>query len=157
MLNRRFDWHEHLQEVEGEYWAARLAIDRLTQQLVALPELTARRDRRRAFIRAADRNLEGTYLVRLFAVFESALRSFDRARHRDTGRDLAASLLIDTVAGRRGQGISQKVRDDAHAVRRVRNAWAHANFEPSEDDTMTLAEARARLQTFLSWLPPEWK
>jgi hypothetical protein len=63
-------------------------------------------------------------------------------------------VLIDSIGGRRGQGISTAVREGAQAVRLLRNYWAH------ESDTMpaamTLAEARARLQKYLSWLPEEW-
>ena len=125
MPNRRFDWHEHIKDVEGEYQAARIAVDRLKAGLVATPDLLKRDNEARAYLRNADRNLEGTYLVRLFAAFEAALRSYDRARHRDSTRNEDASVLIDTIGGRRGQGISVTVREGAHAVRRVRNFWAH--------------------------------
>src|SRR5437868_3819800 len=116
MPNRRFDWHEHIKDVEGEYQAARIAVDRLKAGLVATPDLLKRNDVARAYLRDADRNLEGTYLVRLFAAFEAALRSYDRARHNDATRNEDASVLIDTIGGRRGQGISVAVRAGAHAV-----------------------------------------
>jgi hypothetical protein len=154
MPHRRFEWHAHIKNVEGEYHAARMAIDRLKAEVVATSEVMKKNDGLRAYLRDADRNLEGTYFVRLFAAFEAALRSYDRARHNDPIRNEVASVLIDTISGRRGQGILAAVRQDAHAVRLVRNYWAH------ENDTlpapMTLAEARARLQKFLSWLPEEW-
>jgi hypothetical protein len=154
MPYRRFEWHAHIKDVEGEYQAARMAIDRLKAEVVATPEVMKKNDGLRAYLRDADRNLEGTYLVRLFAAFEAALRSYDQARHNDPNRNEVASVLIDTIGGRRGQGILAAVRQDAHAVRLVRNYWAH------ESDTlpapMTLADARARLQKFLSWLPEAW-
>jgi hypothetical protein len=154
MPNRRFDWHQHIKDVEGEYKAARIAVDRLTVQVVASPDILNRDEGTRAYLRDTDRNLEGTYLVRLFAAFEAALRSYDRARHNDPARNEQASVLIDTISGRRGQGISSAVREAAHSVRLVRNYWAH------ESDALaaptTIAEARARLQSFLSWLPQEW-
>jgi len=153
MPNRRFDWHEHIKEVEGEYRAARCAVDCLKRQVVADPSLLGKDDRAR--LRDADRNLEGTYLVRLFAAFEAALRSYDRASHNDPNRDMVASALIDSIGGRRGQGISTAVRDAAHAVRELRNYWAHESEIPPA--AMTLAQARARLQTFLSWLPDDWE
>jgi len=109
---------------------------------------------RRAYLRDADINLEGTYLVRIFAAFQAALRSYDRARHNDPTRNEHASVLIDMIGGRRGQGISVAVRAGANAVRRVRNYWAHENDAAPE--SMTIAEARARLQKYLSWLPDEW-
>ena len=86
MPNRRFDWHEHIKEVEGEYRTARVAVDRLMAQVVATPDLLEDDERTRAYLRDTDRNLEGTYLVRLFAAFEAALRSYDRARHNDPRR-----------------------------------------------------------------------
>jgi hypothetical protein len=150
---RRFDWHERIKDVEGEYRAARLAVDAfkagLTDSSVAVDDADVRR-----YLQQADRKLEGTYIVRLFAAFEAALRSYDRARHNGRLRLNNASTLIDGIGGRRGQGVSQAVRDGAHAVRRVRNFWAHetdANPEP-----MTIKDARSHLQRYLSWLPDEW-
>jgi hypothetical protein len=154
MPNRRFDWHVHIKDVEGEYQAARFAIDLVKVGLVATPDLMKRDDEARSYLRDADRNLEGTYLVRLFAAFEAALRSYDRARHNDPTRKKDASVLIDETGGRRGQGISTAVREGAHAVRRVRNYWAHE--DDATPEPMTISDARARLQTYLSWLPEEW-
>jgi hypothetical protein len=154
MPNRRFDWHEHIKDVEGEYQAARIAVDRLKAELIATPDLLTGITEARTYLRAADRNLEGTYLVRLFAAFEAALRSYDRARHNDPMRDEKASVLIDMTGGRHGQGISNAVREGAHAVRRVRNYWAHENDATPEP--MTITNPRARLQKYLSWLPDEW-
>ena len=153
MPNRRFDWHEHIKDVEGEYRAARFAVDRLKAEVVANPALLDRDNVTRPYLNNAHRNLEGTYLVRLFAAFEAALRSYDRAHRSDPTRDEKASVLIDTIGGRRGQGISIAVREGAHAVRKVRNYWAHDN--DAMLTPMSLAEARARLQTYLSWLPEE--
>ncbi|HET6884293.1 MAG TPA: hypothetical protein VFI31_29340 [Pirellulales bacterium] len=153
MPNRRFDWHEHIKDVEKEYKAARLAVDRLAAGLTASPDAITD-DETRAYLRNADANLEGTYIVRLFAAFEAALRSYDRARHNDPTREQVASVLIDTTGGRRRQGISATVRQGAHEVRIVRNFWAHESDEAPPP--MSIADARRRLQLFLSWLPDEW-
>lgn len=155
MPNRRFDWHDHIKEVEREYQAARFAIDRLKAELVTTPDLLTKGDEARKYLPFTDRNLEGTYLVRLFAAFEAALRSYDRARHSDQTRSETGSVLIDSISGRRGQGISTAIREGAHAVRRVRNYWAHEN-DATPELMMTIDEARARLQTYLSWLPETW-
>jgi len=149
----RFDWHERVRAVENEYKSVRIAVERL-KAAVALDPTILKNDPMPANLGVADRNLEGTYLVRLFAEFESALRSYDRARHKDPTLKTDASILIDTIGGRRGQGISASVRQGAHAVRRVRNRWAHERDATPE--LMSIAEARARLQVFLSWLPEEW-
>jgi hypothetical protein len=152
MPNRRFDWHEHIKDIEGEHRAARIAVDRLKSQVAVNPGILAKDDK--GHLRAADGNLEGTYLVRLFAAFEAALRSYDRARHNDPSRSLIAAVLIDSTGGRHGQGISTTVRDGAHAVRELRNYWAHES--EAMPAPLSLAEARRRLQTYLAWLPEEW-
>jgi len=44
--------------------------------------------------------------------------------------------------------------EDVEGEYQVRSYWAHeADAMP---DPMTIAGARARLQTYLSWLPDEW-
>lgn len=154
MPHRRFDWHEHLKEVENEYKAARWAVDRQWAAVAADPSVLGNADPARTHLRAAAENLEGTYLVRLFAAFEAALRSYDRARHNDPTRKEHASVLIDSIGGRRGQGISASVRADAQTVRRVRNRWAHEDDASAEE--LDIKAAAPRLHTFLSWLPEEW-
>jgi hypothetical protein len=149
----RFEWHERVRAVENEYKSVRIAVDRL-KATVAHDPAVLKNDPTPANLSVAGRNLEGTYLIRLFAEFESALRTYDRARHNDPTLKTDASILIDTIGGRRGQGISTNVRLGAHAVRRVRNHWAHERDATPE--AMSIAEARARLQVFLSWLPEEW-
>jgi hypothetical protein len=158
MPSRRFDWHEHILEVANEYRAARLAVDRLNIDAAKDAKVfgTRKKDREKAGknLRNADRNLEGTYLIRLFAAFESALRSYDRSRHNDSTRETKAAVLIDEIAGKRNRGISTDVRDGAHKVPEFRNYWAHEGEEPPEP--MTIDEARGRLQKFLAELPDEW-
>jgi hypothetical protein len=39
MPYRRFDWHEHIAEVWGEFRAARAAVDRLKAELANAPDL----------------------------------------------------------------------------------------------------------------------
>lgn len=154
MPYNRFDWHEHIKDVENEYRAARIAIDQLGAALTSQSGLLKKHGVAQAHFRKADANLEGTYLVRLFASFEAALRSYDQADHNDPERRENAAVLIDTIGGRHGQGISDDVRKGAHAVRRVRNFWAHeSGVNPGP---MTIADARRRLQKYLSWLPEEW-
>ena len=145
MPYRRFEWHEHVKDVEGEYQATRIAVDRLKAAVLETPDLLKGHNEAQAqYLRAADTNVEGTYLVRLFAAFEAALRSYDQARHNDPTRNEQASVLIDTTGGRRGQGIPFAVRAGAHAVRRVRNYWAHES--DATPVPMTIANARAQLQ-----------
>lgn len=129
-------------------------MDRLLNEVAKNPSILVESESVRSSLRTAYENLEGTYLVRLFAAFEAGLRSFDRARHNDSTRREDAAVLIDSIGGRRGQGISASIRANAQAVRRVRNRWAHEDDSSAEN--MSIKEAAARLQNFLSWLPESW-
>ena len=154
MPYRRFDWHQHLTDVWGEYTSARVAVDRLKDAVTATPDLLKKDPDAREYLRKAHKNLEGTYIVRLFAAFEVALRSYDRARHNDSKRETTAAVMIDQIGGKHGRGIQTSIRDDAHKVRRVRNYWAHETDE--DPGPMTIDEARRRLHRYLSELPDEW-
>jgi hypothetical protein len=88
------------------------------------------------------------------AAFEAALRSYDRARNNDPTRDETGSILIDSTGGKRVRAIPTAVRAGVHAVRRARNYWAHENDAAPEP--MSIADARARLEKYLSHLPDEW-
>jgi hypothetical protein len=105
MPYRRFDWHEHITEVRGESMSARAAVDRLKSAVDAAPDLLRDDREARIYLRKAHKNLEGTYIVRLFAAFEAALRSYDRAKHNDPNRTTDASTMIDEIGGKRGRGI----------------------------------------------------
>ena len=154
MPSRRFEWHDHIAAVEAEYRVSRIAFDRLVAQHRADPALQRQLAETRVNLSVAGRRLEGTYFVRLFAAFEAALRSYDRARHNDPDRTQKAAVLIDEIGGRRGQGIPPAVRAGARAACRVRNYWAHVGDEPPA--LMSLIDARSRLQRYLAGLPDEW-
>ena len=154
MLQSRFDWLEHLREVSGEYAAAREAVDWLRKHLEKAPVLLPPDSEARKHLGKAQENLEGTYIVRLFAAFEAALRSYDRAKHKDPNRITDASILIDQIGGKRGRGIASEIREGAHAVRDVRNYWAHESDQAP--GPMSIQEARRRLNRYLAELPEEW-
>ncbi len=96
----RSDWHEHIVEVWGEYKSTRPAVDRLRAAIVSTPDLLRNYRVAREYLSPADKNLEGTCIVRLFAAFEAALRSFVRARTApflaatDTFRLIRLNLLL---------------------------------------------------------------
>ena len=132
----------------------RLAMNRYRADVAATPDILPSVHGALKHLRKADENLEGTDIVRLFAAFEAALRSYDRFRREDSTRLVDASTLIDQVGGKAGRGIHATVRRRAHEVRRVRNYWAHESDE--NPGAMTIDQARARLQIYLSELPDEW-
>lgn len=90
-------------------------------------------------------DLERTYLIRLFAQFEIALRDYWEREVRDTSPRVHD--LLESLGGR--LFIQYDVVSRAHAVREYRNAIVHGgNAAP-----VTLAEARSYLCTYLSNLP----
>lgn len=60
MLYRRFDWHEHLKRIEGEFQAARFAVQDFRKRLEREPALLAESNLSRIHLRNAEQNLEGT-------------------------------------------------------------------------------------------------
>jgi hypothetical protein len=146
---RRTDWHERINAVEREFQVARRAVDDFVAALrrgeAKLPPQTSRRDANTM----AD-NLEGTYLIRLFAAFETGLRSF-WASVRETVPP--AKDLIDAVAAR--HDVPNDWRNEVPQVREYRNSLVHEGDQEAEP--ITLADARGRLSRFFSRLPFTWK
>lgn len=94
-------------------------------------------------------NLEGTYLIRLFAAFESGLRSYWESRRptKPPVRD-----LVNSVAGE--HGVPDELRDQIHEIREYRNTLVHEAEQEAEP--VALSAARGRLCTYFARLPDEW-
>jgi hypothetical protein len=145
---RRIDWHERIKAVGREYEVARQAVEDYAAALqrgdAELPPQTTRRD-----ANTMAENLEGTYLIRLFAAFETGLRSYWQSV-RDTVP--LTRVLIDSIAAR--HEISLDWCDAVHQVREYRNSLVHESDE--QVDPISLADAQGRLSRFFSKLPFEW-
>lgn len=148
MPTTREEWFERIRAAEREYLIARDALDVYHGEhgsaRVKLPPDTDPSD-----LRNAVENLEGTYLVRLFAEFESGLRNWYATLK---GTVPPARDLIDAIATRRK--IPDEDRDEVHEVREYRNALVHET--DSEAEAVPLADARHRLCTFFARLPEKW-
>jgi hypothetical protein len=144
-----FAWMTRIKAVEREFNAARLAVVRLHQQALDDPEVLAGEFRIRDIVAALDR-VEGTYLVRLFSEFETALRHFLRAKRlREPNK---TESLINRVRDR--ARIPKDFTDDVHKVRRYRNALVHDVLDPV--DAVTMRDATKYSSAFLSWLQRMW-
>lgn len=146
---RRREWFERIRAVEREFFVARKAVDDFLDAVRSgdtdrLPPNTKLRD-----VEAMSDALEGTYLIRLFAAFESGLRSY-WATIRDTTP--TTEQLINSIAGKRN--IPDDVRDQVHEVREYRNSLVHE--DDAETDPVALGAARSALCTFFARLPDEW-
>jgi hypothetical protein len=95
------------------------------------------------------KNLEGTYVIRLFAEFETGAREYWGAKW---ATDPKAVDLLDGLAAR--CGIPDTQRDNAHKVRDYRNSLVHERMD--EPDVVPIDKARSYLCHFFSYLPPRW-
>jgi hypothetical protein len=149
MPNEAFVWGTRIKSVEREYVVARLAADRLDQHTRENPEVLKGDLRLRDVGMVIDR-LEGTYLLRLFAEFETALRHYLRAFRIKAPNN--AEPLINKVRDR-----AHIANDDAlkvHAVRRYRNNLIHDDAAPAPP--VTIRVATKDLGTFLACLQRYW-
>jgi hypothetical protein len=150
MPNERDEWIRGIKEVEREYRAVRFAVARTLEALKQEPTLLPGDLRPREFQRAAEL-LEGTYVLRLFAEFESGLRLFfQRARRRRPPSK--TEDLLNSVSALRA--IPPDQRTNAHQVREYRNALVHSRHP--EVGPIPIKDARGHLCTFFSFLPRDW-
>jgi hypothetical protein len=159
------DWWRYINDVGKEYEASRVAVARLTDQVRMNANVLAEEPVARSGLSRASQNLEGTYVVRIFAAFESALRSYERwwhpARIGETRVD--ASQMIDEIGARnaddvprrRKRAIGTQIRERVHQVRRSRNYWAHDDAD-AMGDPMSLERAKMCLLDYIAKMPLEW-
>lgn len=150
MRHETSDWLGRIRVVEREHSAARLAANRLLEEIgrdsTVLGQQLKPRD-----VRFMSSRLDGTYMIRLFAEFETGLRLFWPIAKRQEPPSRTTDLLDGVAANRR---IPNDQRLAAHAVRAYRNLLVHERDEPVE--IISLATARGRLCRFFSNLPPRW-
>lgn len=142
------DWQTRIKAVEREYVAMRQAADRLRETALADPTILLENLRYREIVRAS-LHLEGTYIVRLFAEFETGARQYWQA---NWSTDPKTIDLLNGLAAR--CGIPDTPRDNSHLVRDHRNSLVHERQEKT--DVVPMAVARGSLCRFFSFLPPEW-
>jgi len=150
MSNEIDVWIQRIKSVEREYYAARFSVDRALGQVRADPTILTGDLRVREIERTAD-FLEGTYIMRLFAEFESGLRLYLRLVRKRRPPSKTEDLL-NSVASRRGIPNAQLRK--AHQVRNLRNYLVHERHENYE--VMTIKDARVQLCYYFSFLPRNW-
>jgi hypothetical protein len=141
------EWQSRIKAVEREYVAMQQAAEHFLRAAQDNPTILRENVKHREIVKAS-RNLQGTYIIRLFAEFETGARQF-WATIKDTFPKTAD--LLDGLAARRRIPVLQ--RDNAHLVREYRNTLVH---EPEDKPEIAIAEARSYLCTFFSFLPPRW-
>lgn len=155
-MMKRQEWLDQIGDIEMECSAARSALALLAQELEANPRWGAPHGWRARDAESCRENLETTYIIRLFAEFESGLRNVWKRYFRKNSRP-PTKQLIESVAAKRQ--IPQDCLSKAHQVRGFRNRLVHElDGEDLEQPpvTLTLGEAKSRLCTYFSYLPRDW-
>jgi hypothetical protein len=148
MPHERSVWIERIKSIERDSSATRLALDRLLAEARRDPTILAGKLKVQDVAEASGR-LEGTYLIRLFAEFETGLRLY-WATMRET--EPPTQHLLDGIAARRD--IPPARLAGAHSVREYRNSLVHERNEGIVP--ISIAEARGYLCRFFAFLPPTW-
>jgi hypothetical protein len=147
-MQLNYEWQSRIKDVEREYRTARQSVDWF-QHAAQRDSTILHRDLSHSDIGLTAKNLEGTYLIRLFAEFETGLRLF-WAEIRDTMPP--AWGLLEGIASRRK--IPHEHLANAHDVQNYRNTLVHERDE--ETDTIPIHVARSYLCRFFSYLPVQW-
>jgi hypothetical protein len=140
--------------VAREYLSAKSAANLLKAQLQTDPNYGRNQGWEARDGAAFNRNLESTYIIRLYAEFEAGLREY-WANHLNRPTNPPMIQLLQSVADQR---ISIDRVEDADAVREYRNFLVHSESgePPPEMRTFTLAEAKTHLCYFFGRLDPDW-
>lgn len=150
MPTSNFEWIRRVRAVEREYNAVRFAMNRLLNALKQDPGSLSG-DLRMRDLYVAEAHLEGTYIIRLFAEFETCLRKFWEVASQKTTQPRMRDL-IDGIRARRQIPFDQI--HDAQSVREFRNGLVHEREQ--EGEALSIGESRSRLCHYLSFLPVEW-
>ncbi len=150
-MPRKIDeWQRRIKAVEREFKSTRLAVDRLQSEATRDPAILNNAISLRDIGQASER-LNGTYIVRLFAEFETGLRQFWLADRGTNPPTRTRALLVGIAATRK---IPPDQLDNAHKVREHRNNLIHERDE--ESDLVSVTDARHHLCHFFSFLSPNW-
>ena len=144
----RHQWLSRIKAVEREHVAMRQAAERFSQSARDDPSIL-QKNLRHGEIVVASQNLEGTYVIRLFAEFETGAKEYWATKWTT---DPKSTGLIDGLAAR--CGIPDTQRNDVHLVRDYRNALVHER--ENMPDAVPIDKARRYLCHFFSYLPARW-
>lgn len=149
------EYVRRLERIRDEHWAASgslayVSVNWHRANIFNFPSLEAVgvEDVRRA----AD-DLQATYFIRLFSVFEGILKEHlaENHPHLTVAEDASAASLIDRVARLQRPRVSDALRDRVHDVRRYRNYLVHPGGNLPA--FVQFSEAVGRLTRFADRLP----
>lgn len=142
MPRRWYEWNSSLKAIGHEYRATRFAVDRLLKEVRRDPGIVPEAIEVQ-YLTDAQKFLEGTYVVRLFGEFETALRIFWDTLGKDSSPRMKD--LVDGISS--NKRILFDISMPVHRVREYRNELVH-----ERDDVVTpipIDEAEGYLSKFL--------
>ncbi len=145
---RRKEVIEQIGHVEAEWTAAARAVALLVERISIDPTALPPGVQRAALVRCKV-SLEATYLIRLFAVFESALRGLWQHGYQKPTSPKAEDLINGCASRAK---VPDHARQIVHAIREYRNFLVHGSQAPR----VTLPQSRSGLAIFLGKLPAQW-
>jgi hypothetical protein len=148
MLAKRFVWLGRIKDVEREHSATNIAAIRLLEA-ARLDSSILQGEVRIRDLEHAFANLDGTYIIRVFAEFETGLRSYWVQLR---GTEPPIRNLLESIATLRG--VPRDNLADVHSVREYRNVLVHER--EAELEPISMANARSRLCKFFARLPDNW-
>lgn len=140
---------QELARIENEFEAVKASVGYLERLWPGLINERDFRGLKFLQVQAAAANIEITYIVRPFSVFESILRDILPVRISGGPDRRSVYDLINRSASK--WRISVAVRDEAHQIREFRNQFVHHNNVNTSP--VLFADAVAALNRFLIWLP----
>jgi hypothetical protein len=157
MPHRLFDWRVRVRAALREYQAVRIGLDRLgeatPEEIHELTEARGWDELAASEIYAAENNLDATYIIRMYSVFERAVGSFWREIPGNEDRTVDGDELLEEVGS--AQLIDEDVIQFAQEVRIHRNNLVHRRIDEHAGG-MALENASRDLLTYLDRLPATW-
>ena len=149
-MTKRQERMNRIVGVYDEFLAVEAAMALFRARLRIDPVYPVAHEIRIRVVRNAETNLEGTYLIRLFAEFEAGLRDFWQ---NALGRP-SVPLTKDLIGA---VGIRSRIPDDrissAHEVRDFRNGLVHLVRTSSK---VSIASSKKHLCSYFKFLPVDW-
>ncbi len=150
---------ERLDRIEGvakEYLAARSAAELLERKLQDNPSFGVPFGWNKRYGNEFRANLEGTYLVRMFAEFEAGLREYWTTYEGETSRPGMSQLVREALAVRRR--IPADMVDNALKIVYLRNYLVHEIDDATRDEPVSypFEVAKGYLRAYFYRLNRQW-